>query len=106
LNLFRERTGILPNYQTFVRPLQQQQQINQTQQRFLQQQGQEIRQLQSQMPGQQMYQSLEPGQSIQYVAPTGTGGWFNQGGVRNQFMNTSRFFSRTSPSTSSSARPR
>ena len=73
LQLFRDdvRNQPLPNYYAYVRPLQQQYQVNQTQQRLLQQQSRTIGQLQTNM------QSLERRQiEGPLVAPTGKGSWF------------------------------
>jgi hypothetical protein len=93
LQLFRNDVGqnsALPNYFNFVRPLQQQYQVNQTQQRLLQQQYQAIGQLRSNV------QALE-GQLAQgqVVAPTGKGSWFNRPSTKSGYLNTSRFYSQS-----------
>jgi hypothetical protein len=89
INLFREDLrSPLPNYYTFVRPLQQQYQINQTQQRMLMNQNQAIGQLQSNVQDIERRQIQGP-----LVAPTGKGSWFSQGG-RSRFRNTSTYYSR------------
>lgn len=98
LNLFQNRNGrpfnnALPNYFTFVRPMQRQQQINQYQQQVIQNQGQMIGQLQGNL--QQMQQ-----QANQPVV-SGHGSWFANPGQRSQFLNTSRFYSRTGTTTTS-----
>ena len=93
LNLFRNDgldNRFLPNYHSLVRPLQQQQRANQTQQRLLQRQTQAIEQLQSNVQGIQQRQAAGP-----LVAPTGKGSWFARPGTRAKFMDTSRFYSQS-----------
>ena len=94
LNLFRrENNPYLPNYHSFVRPLQQQHQANQLQQQALQQQSRALQQLQSQV------QQVEQGRATgPLVAPTGKGSWFLQQGSRSTFLNTSRFYSQSGAS--------
>jgi hypothetical protein len=89
LNLFRNRDSnpFLPNYYSFVRPLQQQYRLNQTQEQLLQQQGRAIGQLQSQV--QQLGQAQMRGP---LVAPTGKSSGFMRPGTRSTFLNTSRFY--------------
>jgi hypothetical protein len=89
LNLFRERTGVVPNYYTLVRPFQDQYHVNQLQQQYMRQQNQVIQQLQSDVYG------LQRNPASPVVAPTGKGSWFGQTGSRNTFMNTSRFYSQS-----------
>jgi hypothetical protein len=91
LNLFRERTGVVPNYYTLVRPLQDQYHVNQLQQQYMRQQNQVIQQLQSEVYG------LQRNPASPMVAPTGKGSWFGQASTRNSFMNTSRFYSQSGP---------
>jgi hypothetical protein len=90
LQLFRDRdrNPRLPNYYSFVRPMQQQYQMNQFQQQQLQRQSQQIGQLQSQVQQFQQGQFTGP-----LVAPTGKGAGFMRPSSRNAFMNTSRFYS-------------
>jgi hypothetical protein len=93
LQLFRDddrRNNALPNYYNYVRPLQQQYQVNQTQQRLLQQQNQAIGQLQLNL--QAVDRQLSSGQ---LVAPTGKGSWFNRPSSNSGFLNTSRFYSQS-----------
>jgi hypothetical protein len=89
LNLFRERTGVVPNYYTLVRPFQDQYHVNQLQQQYMRQQNQVIQQLQTDVYG------LQKNQAAPVIAPTGTGSWFGQPGSRNTFMNTSRYYSQS-----------
>jgi hypothetical protein len=91
LQLFRDRDSnrFLPNYYSFVRPMQQQQQLNQFQEQQLQRQGQVIGQLQSQV--QQMQQQPV---GVPLVAPTGKSSGFMRPSSRQSFMNTSRYYSR------------
>ncbi len=92
LQLFRDgrdRNRALPNYYAYVRPLQQQQQVNQTQQRLLQQQSQTIGQLQTTVQDLQFRQAEGP-----LVAPTGKGSWFGRPGAAT-FRNTSGFYGRS-----------
>jgi hypothetical protein len=81
LNLFRENNGVIPNYQSLVRPMLQQQAINQYQGQLLQQQNRRISQLQT---GQSQLE--------QAASPTGKGGAFNRMGSSSTFQNTSRFY--------------
>ena len=93
LNLFRNdgfNNRALPNYHSLVRPLQQQYQTNQTQQRLLLQQNQALRQLNSNV--QDVEQRAAAGQ---LVAPTGKGAWFARPSRRAQFLNTSRYYSQS-----------
>lgn len=87
LQLFRQHdtNPYLPNYYSFVRPMQQQQALNQMQQQQLYRQGQALGQLQSQVQQGQFTGPL--------VAPTGKGAGFMRPSSRNAFMNTSRFYS-------------
>ena len=93
LNLFRNEgfdNQFLPNYHSLVRPLQQQYDTNQRQQRALQQQNRAIRQLDMNI------QSMEERPAAgQLVAPTGKGSWFGVPGTRSTFLNTSRFYSQS-----------
>ena len=89
LNLFREQRGAVPNYYTLVRPFQQQYNVNQQQQLYMQRQNQQIQQLQSNVQG------LEKSNTIPLVAPTGKGSWFNRSSTRNAYMNTSRYYSQS-----------
>jgi hypothetical protein len=89
INLFRRDRGVLPNYHTYVRPIQQQYQLNEYQQQVIQQQNRAINQLQSNVQG------LQQNQAAQLVAPTGKGSWFNRPSSRNAFMNTSRYYSQS-----------
>ena len=66
-DLFRQNTGILPNYYQFYRPRQQLQQTLRTQDYQLQRQNTAIRSMQNQ------WRAAEQRGSI---APTGTGGHF------------------------------
>jgi hypothetical protein len=87
LNLFRNEAGAVPNYQVLVRPLQQQYEVNQLQQRLLLQQTQVVQQLQFNM------KSLEQQATGALVAPTGHGSWFARPSSRSTFLNTSRYYS-------------
>ena len=89
LNLFRQNdvNPFLPNYYSFVRPLQQQYQVNQQQQLLLQQQGQEIGQVQSNLESFERRRAEGP-----LVAPTGKGSWFARPSSRSTFLNTSRYY--------------
>ncbi len=102
LNLFRNDgfdNQVLPNYHSLVRPLQQQYDTNQRQQRALQQQNRSLRQLNTNL------QSIEERQAAgQLVAPTGKGSWFANPGTRSTFQNTSRFYSQSG--TAARGRPR
>jgi hypothetical protein len=100
LNLFRERTGTVPNYYTLVRPFQDQYHTNQLQQQYMRQQNQVIQQLQSEVYG------LQQNPASPQVAPTGKGGWFIQPGTRNTFMNTSRYYSQSGSVGAGGAMPR
>jgi hypothetical protein len=93
LNLFGRQRGIVPNYFTEVRPLQQQyqfqqqqNQFNQTQQQRWQQQNQSIMQLQTDVHG------IQQNGTGALIAPTGKGSWFGQPSGRQTFMNTSRYY--------------
>jgi hypothetical protein len=100
LNLFREnqQNRALPNYYSLVRPMQQQNQVNQQQQRLLLQQTQEIGQLQTNV------NALERREAEGLlVAPTGKGSWFGRPGTRSAFLNTSRFYSQSGNTPSQSA---
>lgn len=90
LNLFRPNNGVIPNYQSLVRPMLQQQAINQQQQLFNEQQSQSLQQLQLNMQGMQQQQA-----SGSLVPPTGKSSWFARPSSRHQFMNTSRYFSQS-----------
>ncbi|MEX0641557.1 MAG: hypothetical protein WD468_02595 [Pirellulales bacterium] len=92
LNLFQNnRNGrsnsALPNYYSFVRPLQQQNQTNRMQQQLVQQQGGTIGQLQSNV--QLLQKQLQAGP---LVAPTGHSSWFENPGSRAKFRDTSRYY--------------
>jgi len=89
LQLFQQgRNNAVPNYYTFVRPLQSQQQINSQQQRRIQRQSLEIGLLQSTV------QTLEERQAEgPLIAPTGHASWFSQPGTRARFLDTSRYYS-------------
>ena len=102
LNLFRNRDSnpFLPNYYTFVRPMQQQQRLNQTQEQLIQQQSRAIGQLQTQV--QQLGQGQVGQMSGPLVAPTGKQSGFMRPGTRSTFLNTSRYF----PQPSGAARGR
>jgi TolA-binding protein len=93
LNLFRNDgfdNRALPNYHSLVRPLQQQHDTNQMQQRLLQQQRQTLRQLDSNI------QDIERRATTgQLVAPTGQGSWFGRPSRRSGYLNTSRFYSQS-----------
>lgn len=92
LNLFQNgrngRTNTALNYYNLVRPLQQQNQTNQVQQRFIQQQANTIDQLQLNL--QQLEQNQKTGQPVR----TGHAAWFNNPGTQSRFLNTSQFYSR------------
>ncbi len=92
LNLFRDdfRNGPLPNYQALVRPLQQQQETNQNQQRLLLQQNQALRQLNTNI--QDVERRAATGR---LVAPTGRGAWFRRPARSAGYLNTSRFYSQS-----------
>jgi hypothetical protein len=95
LQLFRDdnrRNNAVPNYYTFVRPMLQQYQVNQAQQRLLLQQSQEIGRLQTNV------QALEQQQAQGLlIAPTGKGSWFNRPSTRSSYLNTSRYYSKSGP---------
>ncbi len=95
LNLFRDQTGILPNYQALVRPLQLQNDINQQQRQTNQRSAEAAANLQAEIYGLQQRQAAE----LQ-MAPTGKQSWFQRPSQRNQFMNTSRFYSQSGKATS------
>jgi hypothetical protein len=90
LSLFREQTGILPNYQALVRPQQLQYEANRTQQRFNQQNAEEVESLRAEVYDLQQRQATEL-----TMSPTGKGGWFARPSQRQQFMNTSRYYSQS-----------
>ena len=87
LYLTRQQNGPFPNYQTFVQPAQQQQQINRTQslninglQQTQQSQQLQIDQTQQQQQQQQQFSNKQTqGMKIipSSVAPTGIGGTYN-----------------------------
>jgi hypothetical protein len=93
LNLFRNDgfdNRALPNYQALVRPLQQQYETNQMQQRLLRQQNLALRQLNSNI------QDVENRAATgQLVAPTGKGAWFGRPSRRATYLNTSRYYSQS-----------
>jgi hypothetical protein len=94
LNLFQNNrigrsNSALPNYYSFVRPLQQQQQTNQIQQQLLQQQGGTIGHLQGNV--QLLQKQLQAGP---LVAPTGHSSWFDNPGTRTKYRDTSSYFAR------------
>jgi hypothetical protein len=95
LNLFREQTGILPNYQALVRPQQLQNETNQRQREINQRGATEAQNLQTQIYELQQKQAAE----LQ-MAPTGKNAWFQRPSQRNQFLNTSRFYSQSGKATS------
>jgi hypothetical protein len=87
LNLFRENRGVIPNYQSLVRPQLQQQATNQYQAQQLQKQAQSLRELQA--------AQLDFEQNVQagVIAPTGKSAWFARPGGRSTYLNTSRYYS-------------
>jgi len=92
LNLFRNDfdKGSLPNYFLYVRPLEQQNRVNQQQRQLLQRQNQEIGQLQANVEQLDRRQAEGP-----LIAPTGSGSWFGRPGTRSTFLNTSRYYSQS-----------
>jgi hypothetical protein len=90
LNLFREQTGVIPNYQSLVRPFQRQIEINEQQRQIDAQRGAAISRLQAELYELQLEQA-----SKATVAPTGKSGWFLQPGQRQRFLSTSSYFSRS-----------
>ena len=92
LNLFRNQTGVIPNYQSLVRPLLQQNVINQQQRQINAQGGAAIGQLQSGLT--ELQQQALP----TTMTPTGKSGWFLQPSSRQSFMNTSRYYERAGSS--------
>jgi hypothetical protein len=103
LNLFRNdfNNGPLPNYQALVRPLQQQYETNQIQQRLLLQQNQAIRQLNTNLDAVERRAATG-----RLVAPTGRGAWFRRPSRRATYLNTSRFYSQSgTPGIGSNAGP-
>ncbi len=92
LNLFRNdfNNGPLPNYQALVRPLQQQYETNQVQQRVLLQQNQALRQLNTNI--EDVERRAATGR---LVAPTGRGAWFRRPARSAGYLNTSRFYSQS-----------
>jgi len=95
LNLFRDQTGILPNYQALVRPQLLQNETNQRQRAINQRGAAEALNLQAQLYDIQQRQAAE----LQ-MSPTGKNAWFQRPSQRNQFMNTSRFYSQSGKATS------
>lgn len=89
LNLFRQQTGAIPNYQSLVRPLQLQNEANQRQQQINAERGATISALQAQLFELQQAQAAGAG-----VSPTGKSSWFFQPSPRQRFMDTSSFYSR------------
>ena len=83
LNLLRTNTSAVPNYYSFVRPQQRQQEFNRQEQTLRQKQAQTLGKVQN---------DVQLGQSP--IRATGTGGGFMQGGSRSTFMNSSRYYSR------------
>ena len=107
LNLFRDQTGVLPNYQALVRPLQQQEDFNQQQRALNQRNAAVNQQLQNELFDLQLRQAAGP-----QMAPTGKGSWFQQPGQRHRFLDTSQFYSqsgsagqRSSPRGATATRP-
>jgi hypothetical protein len=97
LNLFQNQNNSLqqsnvPNYYTLVRPLQQQQQFQQSQQRLAQQQSQTIQQLQSNLTTAEQRQAAGP-----LVVRTGTGSKFDYPGSRYSFLNKNKYYPQTAP---------
>ena len=90
LNLFRERRGVLPNYYTLVRPFERQYETNRMQQQIIDQQSQAVDRLQGEVYDLQQRQATELN-----MTPTGKSGWFLRPSNRNQFMNTSRYYSQS-----------
>jgi hypothetical protein len=92
LNLFRNdfNNGPLPNYQALVRPLQQQHETNQVQQRLLLQQNQALRQLNT-----NIHDVEQRAVTGRLVAPTGRGAWFGRPARSAAYLNTSRFYSQS-----------
>jgi hypothetical protein len=98
LNLFRNNgngrlNSPIPNYYSFVRPAERQQQYNQGQQQVLQQQTQLISQLQQNV--QQLQQQAQNGPA---PAQTGHDSWFMQGGTHARFLDTSGHYARAGTS--------
>src|SRR3990170_1237344 len=90
MNLFRDQTGPLPNYQALVRPLQLQDETNRLQEQSIQRNAQQTQQRQTEL------YSLQQQQAAQLqMSPTGKGSWFARPSQRNQFLNTSRFYSQS-----------
>ena len=81
--LFREQTGILPNYYQFYRPAIQLDQTLRTQNNQLQRQGGELKTLQSQQSQQSQQNQTWGAARAQGFAPTGTA---------SSFMNTSHYY--------------
>lgn len=83
LYLTRQQNGPFPNYQTFVQPAQQQQQINRTQQANIDdiqmtQQNQQLQLQQGSQPTQQQQQAPQGMKIVpSSVAPTGVGASYN-----------------------------
>lgn len=93
LNLFQNnRNGgfnrAVPNYYSLVRPQIQQQRFNQQQLNSQQAQNNEILQLQTGVNG--ILRQQQTGQQV----VTGHGSWFENGGTRSRFLDTSTYFSR------------
>ena len=92
LNLFQNRNNNLlpnsvPNYYTLVRPLQQQQQFQQSQQRLAQQQAQSIQLLQTNLNTAAQRQAEGP-----LVVRTGVGSKFDYPGSRYSFLNSNKYY--------------
>jgi hypothetical protein len=92
LNLFQNRNNNLlpngvPNYYTLVRPLQQQQQFQESQQRLAQQQAQSIQLLKANLNSAQQRQAEGP-----LVAHTGVDSKFEYPGRRYSFLNSSKYY--------------
>jgi hypothetical protein len=90
LDLFRFRDSNLPNYYTYVRPLQREQEFQQRQALINNQQTRTLRQLQTNVGDLNRAATAGP-----LVAPTGKGSWFARPGSRSTFLDTSRYYSQS-----------
>jgi hypothetical protein len=94
LNLFREQTGAVPNYQALVRPLQRQNEAIDTQRQINAQRSTELGSLQAQLND--LSRSQAAGAAVQ---ATGKKSWFFQPSQRQRFMDTAPYYSRVGSGT-------
>jgi len=85
LELSRFNNGTVPNYYSFVRPLQQQRRFNRQEQTLRRQQAGTLGRLESDF--------RRVGRTP--TSATGTGSWFLTPGSRSSFLDTSRYYPQT-----------